>query len=235
MTLELQSGTLVQSFLGGVARHNLGNHTQIFGSEGTTLLSNSDERLLIAKAGEPFEGMSEADPNADLEGVNKGLWNVSVVGALREFTAAVREARPLKEGATFEDGWRTQRPGRWRGRFTRRAGGSPCLTSTRRASQMRRAWRRRARLPRRPDRRGREQAVSKQILEDARVVTTLVHNAAILVPEPLKKVSSGRWQATHRRAGSVPADPGGVAGDEGGGRWLRSLRLVAFGDRRLCR
>ncbi len=108
MTLELQSGTLVQSFLGGVARHNLDNHTQIFGSEGTILLSNSDEKLLVARAGEPFEDMSVPDPNAELEGVKGGIWNVSVVGALREFAAAVRESRPLKEGATFEDGWRTQ-------------------------------------------------------------------------------------------------------------------------------
>ncbi len=40
------------------------------------------------------------------------------------------------------------------------------------------------------------QAVSRQILEDVHVVTTLVHNAAILVPEPLETLSFGRWQAT---------------------------------------
>lgn len=109
MTLELESGALAQVFLSGVARHNLDNHTQIFGSEGTILLANSDEKLRVARAGEPFEDVSEPDPNADLEGVNGGIWNVSVVGALREFAAAIREGRPLREGATFEDGWRTQR------------------------------------------------------------------------------------------------------------------------------
>jgi len=109
MTLELKSGALVHAFLSGVARHNLDNHTQIFGSEGTILLSNSDEKLLVARAGEPLEDVSVPDPNAELEGVNKGIWNVSVVGALREFAAAIRGGRPLREGATFEDGWRTQR------------------------------------------------------------------------------------------------------------------------------
>lgn len=92
-----------------MARHNLDNVTQIFGGEGTILLSNRDEKLLVARAGEPFEDVSETDPDADLEGVNKGIWNVSVVGALREFTAAIREGRPLKEGATFWDGLQTQR------------------------------------------------------------------------------------------------------------------------------
>ena len=109
MTLELRNGGLVQTFLSGTARHNMDNVTQIFGSEGTILLSNSDEKLLAAKAGEPFQDVSESDPNADLEGVNKGIWNVSVVAALREFAAAIQQKRPLKEGATFEDGWRTQR------------------------------------------------------------------------------------------------------------------------------
>lgn len=109
MTLELRSGGLVQTFLSGVARHNLDNVTQIFGSEGTILLSNSDEKLLAATAGEPFQDVSESDPNAALEGINKGIWNVSVVGALREFAAAIRDKRQLREGATFEDGWRTQR------------------------------------------------------------------------------------------------------------------------------
>ena len=109
MTLELQNGGLVHTFLSGVARHNLDNVTQLFGSEGTILLSNSDEKLLVAKAGEPFADVSETDPNAGLEGVNKGIWNVLVVGALREFAAAIREERPLREGATFWDGLQTQR------------------------------------------------------------------------------------------------------------------------------
>ena len=108
-TLELQSGTLASVFMSGVARHNLGNHTQIFGSEGSILLSNDDEILKIAKAGEGFENVTVKDPNADLPGVNKGIWNVSVVGLMNELVAAIREERPLERGATFEDGLKCQR------------------------------------------------------------------------------------------------------------------------------
>lgn len=108
LTLEPRGGGLVHAFLSGVARHNLDNVTQIFGSEGTILLTNSDEKLLVARAGEPFEDVSETDANASLNGLNRGIWNVSVVAALREFAAAILEGRPLQEGATFEDGWRTQ-------------------------------------------------------------------------------------------------------------------------------
>ena len=75
-TLELHSGALASVFMSGVARHNLGNHTQVFGSEGTILLSNDDEVIKVAKAGEDFEEITVKDPNADLPGINKGIWNV---------------------------------------------------------------------------------------------------------------------------------------------------------------
>ncbi|MET0427109.1 MAG: Gfo/Idh/MocA family oxidoreductase [Microvirga sp.] len=107
-TLEMMSGAVVTVFLSGVARHAMDNVTQIYGSEGTILLNNSDERLMVAKAGEPFQDMSEADPNAALPGLNKGIWNVSVVGVMRELSAALAEKRRPKEGATFHDGWRNQ-------------------------------------------------------------------------------------------------------------------------------
>ncbi len=103
-TLEMQNGALVSVFLSGVARHNIGNHVQIFGSEGTILLSNSDEKLLVAKAGEDYQDMSVSDPNADLPGVNAGIWNVSFVALMQELTAAIREGRSLQAGATFADG-----------------------------------------------------------------------------------------------------------------------------------
>jgi predicted dehydrogenase len=106
--LYTETGALATVFMSGVARHNLGNHAQIFGSEGTILLSNEDERLLIAKPGGDFEDISEEDPNAKLPGVNKGIWNVSVVRLMRELTSAIREQRPLREGATFVDGLRNQ-------------------------------------------------------------------------------------------------------------------------------
>jgi predicted dehydrogenase len=107
-TLEMASGALVTVFLSGVARHTMDNHTQIFGSEGTLLLANNNERLLYARAGEDFKDISEHDPNADLPGIGKGIWNVSVVGLMRELTSAIREGRPLREGATFYDGLQTQ-------------------------------------------------------------------------------------------------------------------------------
>lgn len=105
-TLEMASGALAQVFMSGVAANNIGNLVQIFGSKGTILL---DERLLFSKEGGSFEDISVPDPNAELPGVNKGVWNVSVVAALRELAAAIREGRPLRQGATFFDGLANQR------------------------------------------------------------------------------------------------------------------------------
>lgn len=108
-TLEMQSGALVQVFLSGVARHGTDNNAQIFGSEGTITLSNGDEKLLLARAAGGFEDITVDDPNARLPGVNKGIWNVSVVALLRELTAAIAEKRKPRQGATFRDGWLNQR------------------------------------------------------------------------------------------------------------------------------
>ena len=107
-TLRMASGALAQVFMSGVAAANIGNETQIFGSKGTITLSNSDEKLHFAKAGQGFEDISVTDPNAALPGLNKGIWNVSVVGALRELCAAIAEGRELARGATFVDGLRNQ-------------------------------------------------------------------------------------------------------------------------------
>ena len=107
-TLELETGALASVFMSGVARHNLGNHTQIFGSEGSILLSNDDEVIKFAKAGEDFEDITIKDSNADLPGINKGIWNVSVVGLMNELISAIQEKRSLEKGATFEDGLKCQ-------------------------------------------------------------------------------------------------------------------------------
>lgn len=107
-TAEMQSGALVQVFMSGAARHNVGNHTQIFGSEGTILLSNDDEVLRVAKADEDYQAMTFDDPNANLPHVNKGIWNVSFVGLMQELCAAIREGRTLQQGATLYDGWKNQ-------------------------------------------------------------------------------------------------------------------------------
>lgn len=108
-TLEMQSGALAQVFLSGVAANTLGNVTQICGSKGTVLLNNDDERLWLSRAGGSFEEITQPDPDAALEGLNKGIWNVGVVGALREMAAAMAEGRALRAGATFADGLANQR------------------------------------------------------------------------------------------------------------------------------
>ncbi|MGJ3239916.1 MAG: Gfo/Idh/MocA family protein [Anaerolineae bacterium] len=105
---EMQNGALCSVFMSGVARHNLGNHTQIFGSEGTILLSNDDEKLRVARVGEDYQDMSIHDPNADIEGINRGIWNVSFVALMQELTAAIRDDRKLSWGATFADGHQCQ-------------------------------------------------------------------------------------------------------------------------------
>jgi predicted dehydrogenase len=109
MALEMQSGALAQVFMSGVAAHNIGNLTQVFGSKGTITLDNADEKLFFAKAGQAFEEITVADPNAALPGLNAGIWNVSVVGVMRELAAAIREGRPLAKGATFVDGLANQK------------------------------------------------------------------------------------------------------------------------------
>lgn len=108
MTLEMASGALAQVFMSGVAAANMGNETQIFGTKGTITLSNSDEKLYFARAGESFNDISVEDPNAALPGLNKGIWNISVTAALQELCGAIAEDRGLKRGATFVDGLRNQ-------------------------------------------------------------------------------------------------------------------------------
>ena len=103
-----EAGPTAHVFLSGVASHNLDNTTHIFGSEGTLLLHNSDERLLFARSGHDFEDISVSDINAGIAGIGSGIWNVSVVALLRELVSAVEEARPPREGATFVDGYRNQ-------------------------------------------------------------------------------------------------------------------------------
>ena len=108
-TLEMASGAVAQVFMSGVAAHNLGNVTRILGSQGTIVLSNDDERLLFARAGEDFEDITVTDPNAALPGVNAGIWNVSVVALMRELAVAIQKGRPPAHGATFVDGLENQK------------------------------------------------------------------------------------------------------------------------------
>ena len=108
-TLQMSSGALAQVFMSGVAANNMGNVTQVFGSKGSIVLDNDTEKLMFAKAGGSFEDISVTDPNAALPGVNKGIWNVSVVAALQEFASAISEGRKLRQGATFFDGLANQR------------------------------------------------------------------------------------------------------------------------------
>lgn len=107
-TLEMASGALAQVFMSGVAANNMGNETQIFASKGTITLSNGDEKLYLARAGESFKDISVDDPNAKLAGLNQGIWNISVLAALQELTDAITEGRSLRRGASFVDGLRNQ-------------------------------------------------------------------------------------------------------------------------------
>ena len=108
-TLEMESGAIAQVFMSGVAAHGMGNQTRIFGSEGTIMLADKTERLQFAPAGRDFEDITVPDPNADLPGVNPGIWNVSVVALMQELRSAIREGRPPSRGATFVDGLANQR------------------------------------------------------------------------------------------------------------------------------
>ena len=107
-TAQMESGTVAQVLMSGVATHNMGNVTRIFGSKGTVTLSNNDERLMFAAAGGDFEDITVTDPNASLPGVNAGIWNVSVVALMRELATAIREGRPPSRGSTFADGLANQ-------------------------------------------------------------------------------------------------------------------------------
>ncbi len=107
-TAEMASGAVAQVVMSGAAAHNMGNATRIFGSRGTVTLSNNDERLLFAPAGADFRDITVRDPNAELPGVNAGIWNVSVVALMQELAAAIREGRKPSRGATFADGLANQ-------------------------------------------------------------------------------------------------------------------------------
>jgi predicted dehydrogenase len=107
--MEMESGARAQIFMSGVAANNIGNLTQVFGSKGTITLDNGDEKLYFAKSGQGFEEITADDPNAGLAGLNPGIWNVSVVAALREFTEAIVQGRALRRGASFFDGLYNQR------------------------------------------------------------------------------------------------------------------------------
>lgn len=108
MTLRQERSPHSDVLMSGVARHNMDNVTQVYGSEGTILLTNKDERLLVGAPGADFEDVSVADPNATLSGVGAGIWNVSFVALMQELCGAIRDGRPVKAGATFEDGLRNQ-------------------------------------------------------------------------------------------------------------------------------
>lgn len=107
-TAELPGGALANVLISAVVRHGVGNETYIFGSEGTITLSNDTERLLFGRTGEPLTEVQVENPYATLAGLQPGIWNQSVLGALRELCEAIQESRPLREGATFLDGLRNQ-------------------------------------------------------------------------------------------------------------------------------
>ncbi|MDE1161492.1 MAG: Gfo/Idh/MocA family oxidoreductase [Acidobacteriaceae bacterium] len=106
---EFASGTLANVLISTIARHGAANETTFYGSEGTITLSNDTEKLMMGAVGEPLQEIEVANPYDGLEGVNAGIWNQSVVGAVQELCAAISEKRALREGATFRDGLQNQR------------------------------------------------------------------------------------------------------------------------------
>lgn len=107
-TIEMESGVIATMTLSSVARHELGASIRVFGSEGTLIISDTDERLLRAAHGADFEDITVADPNARRHGIAQRVWNVSVVALLEELVAAIAEGRQPIGAATFEDGLRCQ-------------------------------------------------------------------------------------------------------------------------------
>ena len=107
-SLELKNGALANVFMSGVASHVMGNKTQIFGTDGTVILEDKNEEIYFAKKGEEFKKFYFEDSNSLLEGVNKGIWNISVISLLKELTDAIKENRQINHGSTFEDGLKNQ-------------------------------------------------------------------------------------------------------------------------------
>lgn len=107
-TLEMATGSLAQVFISGVARHPMGNHVSAFGSEGTLAVSRDEPRLLVGAVGEGLRNEAESDPDGGRPGVGPVVWNAGTVGLVRELLSAIRNDRPLANGATFEDGYKVQ-------------------------------------------------------------------------------------------------------------------------------
>jgi predicted dehydrogenase len=108
MSMSLEQCEHADVMMSAAARHGFDNLTRIFGSEGTLILDNSDEKLLVGRGSGAFEDLSVPDLNAGLPGIGGGIWNVSFVGLMRELTSASLEGRDVGAGATFEDGYRNQ-------------------------------------------------------------------------------------------------------------------------------
>ena len=107
-SLEMQNNALVNVFMSGIAAHSIGNKTQIFGSKGSIILADQDEEIWFAKLNQKFEKYVFIDDHKSIEGINKGIWNVSVIGLMKELISAIKEKRNIKEGSTFKDGLKNQ-------------------------------------------------------------------------------------------------------------------------------
>lgn len=95
--------------ISGVPRHAVDNATVVYGSEGTLVLRHGvRETLQIARDGGDFEDVTVIDPDEALPGIEAGAWSAHALRLFRVLFAAVREGRPVPEGATFDDGVATQ-------------------------------------------------------------------------------------------------------------------------------
>src|SRR6266498_439224 len=105
LLLETESGVLISNFVSAMGKHDLGNNIEIIGSEGTMILDKQGV-LMLGKKGKAIHKLS----NKNIQSINsKDDWTESFVDLARELTGAIIENRSLNSGATFYDGFHTQK------------------------------------------------------------------------------------------------------------------------------
>ena len=68
-TLGMANGVVANIFISAVARHNLGNHVEVVGSEGTATLAHDSPKLFVGRAGQELHDETRANPDGSLPGI----------------------------------------------------------------------------------------------------------------------------------------------------------------------
>lgn len=106
--LEFESGAVGSVFITSVVRQAYGTRMEIHGEAGSLIL-DAEERLWGRRAGEKqVTEFTLADPNRDLPGIAKNVWNTSFVGLAQAFAESVRTGTLDERAASFYDGVRCQ-------------------------------------------------------------------------------------------------------------------------------